>query len=494
MSHKPEPQISLKPEVFATLPIEAQTYIQVLEKQVALLKDEVYRLSARVQELEARLSKDSSNSSKPPSTDGLSKKQKNSSLREKSGKKPGGQPGHTGRTLVPVENPDYIEIHTSDACENCRSDLVGAVVINVEKRQVFDLPAVSVEVTEHQVEKKLCPCCGHKNKGQFPDHVKAPVQYGEQVRALAAYFEHQHLIPFERLSQIFEDVYGIFLSPGTCHNADKKLFKNLEPFESNLKAHLLACRVLKFDETGARCEKKLRWIHVVSSTTATFYGMHSKRGRDALDDFDILPNFTGTAVHDHWFPYFTYTQVKHGLCNAHHLRELKYVFEQEKGEWAKKMEALLLRANKVVDQAKTQGQNELDDRIIQQIEQEYAKIILEGVSYYQDRSQFLNLETEPPDRGDDKSGFNLLRRFLRKMDATLAFMYNLEVPFTNNEAEQAIRMQKVKQKISGCFRSFEGGVISCRIRSYISTARKQSWGILDALVDAIRGAPRLLTV
>ena len=170
------------------------------------------------------------------------------------------------------------------------------------------------------------------------------------------------------------------------------------------------------------------------------------------------------------------------------------MFEQEKGEWAKKMETLLLRANKVVDQAKTQGQNELDDRIIQQIEQEYAKIILEGVSYYQDRSQFLNLETEPPDRGDDKSGFNLLRRFLRKMDATLAFMYDLEVPFTNNEAEQAIRMQKVKQKISGCFRSFEGGVISCRIRSYISTARKQSWGILDALVDAIRGAPRLLTV
>ena len=338
------------------------------------------------------MSKDSSNSSKPPSTDGLSKKQKNSSLREKSGKKPGGQPGHTGRTLVPVENPDYIEIHTSDACENCRSDLVGAVVINVEKRQVFDLPAVSVEVTEHQVEKKLCPCCGHKNKGQFSDHVKAPVQYGEQVRALAAYFEHQHLIPFERLSQIFEDVYGIFLSPGTCHNADKKLFKNL------------------------------------------------------------------------------------------------------KGEWAKKMETLLLRANKAVDQAKTQGQNELDDRIIQQIEQEYAKIILERVSYYQDRSQFLNLETEPPDRGDDKSGFNLLRRFLRKMDATLAFMYNLEVPFTNNEAEQAIRMQKVKQKISGCFRSFEGGVISCRIRSYISTARKQSWGILDALVDAIRGARRLLTV
>lgn len=494
MSQKPEPQITLRPLDFAALPKDAQVYIQSLESQVVWLMTEVYRLAEKVKELEARLAKDSSNSSKPPSSDGLGKKPKTSSLRGKSGKKPGGQPGHTGRTLEQVSTPNNIEIHSPESCENCQKNLSETSAFDIEKRQVFDLPEVAVEVTEHQAESKLCPCCGHKNKAIFPESVKAPVQYGERIRALAAYFEHQHLIPFDRLAQIFEDLYGISLSPGTCYNADKKLFQNLAPFESNLKAHLLACKVLNFDETGARCEKKLHWIHVVSSTTATFFGIHSKRGQEAIDDFDILPKFTGTAVHDHWFPYFAYRQVKHGLCNAHHLRELKYVFEQEKGEWAKKMESLLLKANKIVDQAKVQRQDELKTEEIHLIQQEYSQIILEGGLYYQKMADIAKQEIEIAEEGQRKSGFNLLRRFLHKMDAVLAFIHNLEVPFTNNEAEQEIRMQKVKQKISGCFRSFEGGVISCRIRSYIATARKQGWDILKSLSEAIRGSPRLLSL
>jgi transposase len=492
---------SLNPEVFTSLPQIAQDYIRGLEnyvysveKHVVSLMTQMQGFVAKVQELEARLAKDSSNSSKPPSSDGLGKKPKTSSLRGKSGKKPGGQPGHTGRTLEQISNPDNIEIHSPETCDNCQKNLFETSTFDIEKRQVFDLPEVAVEVTEHRAEIKLCPCCGHKNKGMFPENVKAPVQYGERVRSLAAYFEHQHLIPFERLTQIFEDLYGIFLSQGTCHNIDKKLFKNLASFESNLKAHLLACNVLNFDETGARCEKKLHWIHVTSSTTATFYGIHEKRGQEALDDFDILPRFTGTAVHDHWFPYFAYTQVKHGLCNAHHLRELKYVFEQEKAEWAKKMETFLHKANKAVNQAKAQGKSELKIEEVELIHQKYAQIILEGAQYYQGLSDLTNEGMEPLAEGQIKSGFKLLRRLLRKMDAVLAFIHDFRVPFTNNEAEQEIRMQKVKQKISGCFRSFKGGVISCRIRSYIATARKQGWKILESLAEAIRGSPRLLPV
>jgi transposase len=489
-----EPLIPLQPEVFASLPQEVKVYIQSLEKQVVWLMAQVQGLVTKVQQLEARLAKDSSNSSKPPSSDGLGKKPKTSSLRGKSGRKPGGQPGHTGRTLERVSNPDYVEIHSPETCEHCQNNISEVVAVNVETRQVFDLPDVVVEVTEHRAETKLCPCCGYRSKGQFPNNVKAPIQYGERVRALAAYFEHQHLIPFERVSQIFEDIYDISLSPGSCHNADKRLFQNLEIFETNLKAYLLACKVLHFDETGIRCEKKLHWVHVTSSATATFYGIHHKRGQEALNDFNILPKFGGVAIHDHWFPYFAYKQVKHGLCNAHHLRELKYVFEQEKEEWAQKMTVLLLKANKIADQARSQGQREILPEDIQLIYQEYSKIILEGAAYYQGVLELVKEESELFAEGPRKTGFNLFRRLLHKMDVVLAFTHNLEVPFTNNQAEQDLRMLKVKQKISGCFRSFEGGVISCRIRSYISTAKKQGWGILDALVDAVRGSPRLLSI
>lgn len=467
-----------------SLPRWAQDLIQQLTSQVQ-------QLTSRVHELEAQLAKNSSNSGKPPSSDGLSKP-KTSSLRGKSGKKAGGQPGHKGYTLQRVSNPDSIEIHSPNACENCQNSLAQVAASNVEKRQVFDLPEVSIKVTEHHAESKLCPCCGHKNKGKFPENVKAPIQYGERVRALAAYLEHQHLIPFNRLTQIFEDLYGISLSEGTCFNSDRKLFVNLASFEANLKAHLLACCVLNFDETGARCEKRLHWVHVASSPSATFLGIHEKRGQEAIDSFDILPRFRGAAVHDHWFPYFAYNQVKHGLCNAHHLRELKYVFEQEKGEWAKKMESLLYKVYKAVDQAKSQGKNALKVEEIECLQKEYAQIILEGAQYYQELSDLTNKGLLEERSG--KSGFNLLRRLLRKMNAVLAFAHDFKIPFTNNEAEQAIRMQKVKQKISGCFRSFEGGVISCRIRSYIATARKQAWNILESLADAIRGSPRLLSV
>jgi transposase len=358
----------------------------------------------------------------------------------------------------------------------------------VEKRQVFDLPDVAIVVTEHQAETRVCSCCGHKTKGKFPEGVRGPVQYGERVQALAAYFEHQHLIPFERIAQLFEDLYGITLSPGTCSNMDKRLSKNLEVFEANLKAHLLACKILHFDETGVRCEKKLNWIHVVASTSATLYNLHKKRGCEAINEHDILPRYSGIAVHDHWHPYFTYEQVTHILCNVHHLRELKYVHEQEKAHWAEEMNQLLLKGKKMTEVARGEGRGALCPQMLRCIEEEYATLILKVGRSYMDAGDAESTN------GDEvsKAGLNLFRRLLHKMDCVLGFLKDLTIPFSNNLAEQDLRMEKVKQKISGCFRTFTGGQISCRVRSYISTARKQGWRIIDALAEAIRGSPRFL--
>lgn len=482
IENKEPTQLILSGDLFDSLPESVRYYIRFLESRVQ-------QLEARVHELEARLSKNSSNSSKPPGTDGLTKNSKTSSQRGTSGKKPGGQIGRIGKTLEQVDNPDQVIIHSPIECEGCGSNLSDIAGVSTEKRQVFDIPKPVVNVTEHRIETKKCPCCGETSQGLFPDNVKAPVQYGERVQALVVYFQHQHLLPVERVCQIFVDLFGIAISPGTCSRIDQKLFQKLDSFEINLKAYLLASRVLHFDETGMRCNKKLHWVHVTSSESATFYGIHSKRGQEAINDFDLLPKFDGTAVHDHWFPYFAFVQVMHGLCNAHHLRELTFVEEQEKEEWALEMKKLLLKAKKLVEENLEKGR--LPEEIKAEIEREYAAIALKGLAYH------LNLHPLPSNRRGkrkQRAGKNLLDRLVDKQGSVLLFMYDFTVPFTNNLGEQDIRMMKVKQKISGCFRTFEGGKIFCRIRSYISTARKQGWQIWDALADAIKGSPRLLPV
>lgn len=452
-------------------------------------QDLIRELMTRVQELEAQIAKNSSNSGKPPSSDGLKKPPKTKSQRGLSGKKPGGQNGHPGKTLEQVENPDYVVTYSPSACEGCGHSLEEVKGISSAKRQVFDLPKPKVEVTEHRAEAKICPCCGEVSKGEFPENVKAPVQYGERVQALAAYFAHQHFLPFDRLAQMFEDIFGIGISPATCANVDRKLFAQLESFEANLKAYLIASKILHFDETGMRCNKKLHWIHVASSETATFYGIHAKRGRKAIDDFDVLPKFHGNAIHDNWFPYFAYEQVTHGLCNSHHLRELTFVYEHEKEDWAKDMKALLLKAKKIVGAYAEQGL--LSEEQIRALESEYASIILKGMEYHLAQPP---LGSQKRGKRKQRVGKNLLDRLADHYKCVLRFVYDFSVPFTNNQGEQDIRMVKLKQKISGCFRKFEGGQIFCRIRSYISTSRKRDWGVWDALTDALKGNPRLLPI
>lgn len=470
----------LSGEVFEALPESIRSYIRYLE-------DTIQQLQTRVHELEARLSKDSSNSSKPPSSDGLKRKPK--SLRGRSGKKPGGQQGRIGKGLAQVSNPDMIVTHTPITCTGCGSDLSGVSGTTVEQRQVFDIPQPKVNVTEHRVEEKKCLCCGEVIKAFFPENIKGPVQYGDRIRALIAYFSHEHFIPVDRVCEIFEDIFGVPLSHGTCANVDERLFANLEVFEAALKAYLLASSVLHFDETGMRCEKKLRWVHVASSQLATLYTIHAKRGQEAMDEAGILPHFQGTGVHDHWFPYFAYAQVKHGLCNAHHLRELTFIHEQEKEEWAGRMKDLLLVAKNEVE--RYQEQQALPQEVLFRLEGEYSQIITEGFEYH---ALLPPLPTGKRGKQKQRDGKNLLDRLKGKRDCVLRFMYDFSVGFTNNQAEQDVRMMKVKQKISGSFRTLKGGQIFCRIRSYISTARKQGWNIWSALVDAIKGNPRMLEI
>lgn len=468
----------LSGEAFDVLPESIRIYIRYLEGRIQQLETEVH-------ELKNRLSKDSSNSSKPPSSDGLKRKPK--SLRKKSNKKPGGQQGRIGKGLAQVSNPDVIVTHTPSSCTGCGLDLRNVNGATAEQRQVFDIPQPKINVTEHRVEEKKCPCCGERTRATFPENIKGPTQYGDRVRALIAYFSHQHFIPVDRVCEIFEDIFGVAISPGTCANVDEQLFENLKAFETGLKTYLLAAHVLHFDETGMRCEKKLHWIHVVSSQTATFYMMHAKRGQEAMDAAGVLSHFQGIAVHDHWFPYFAYSQVKHGLCNAHHLRELVFISEQKRESWAQQMHNLLIWANQEVE--KHAECRALPPEILLKIEQTYSKILEEGFVYH---------ESLPPlpkgKRGKPKQreGKNLLDRLKEKRDCVLRFIYDFSVPFTNNQGERDIRMVKLKQKISGCFRTFHGGEILCRVRSYISTARKQAWNIWDSLADAIRGNPRLL--
>jgi transposase len=492
MDASPIPPLPLPLQLFGSLPELVRAYIRLLESIVDDLtgtcqKQKAYieELLAQIHEYKGCLSKNSSNSSKPPGSDGLKRKTK--SLRGKSGKKQGAQPGHAGKGLTQVDNPDVIVTHAPTSCQKCGSNLDSVNGTCAEKRQVVDLPEPKMEVTEHQAVEKQCPCCGEASRGVFPENVKGPVQYGERVQALAIYFAHQHFIPVDRVCQIFGDVFALPISPGTCSNIDSKLYRQLASFERELKINLLATKVLHFDETGMRCEKKLHWVHVASSQSATLYTIHSKRGSEAMDDAGILPHFQGTGVHDHWAPYFTYEQMTHSLCGAHHLRELTFIEEHEKESWAKEMKALLDFARKEVE--KYYNEQALPQGILKKIEEEYTRIINAGFEYH---ALLPPLPQSKRGKQKQRDGKNLLDRLSEKRNCVLRFIHDFSVPFTNNLGEQDIRMVKLKQKISGSFRAVSGSQIFCRIRSYISTARKQGWSIWEALIDALKGNPRQL--
>jgi transposase len=442
--------------------------------------------------LQAALNLDSHNSSKPPSSDGYDKPAPKSQ-RTRSGRKSGGQPGHKGSTLRKVDNPDHtVPVPTVRRCP-CGKCLTEANVIKTESRQVFDVPEPQpLEVTEYVGDVMQCDDCGMIHRPQFPGDVSQPVQYGPVVQALVAYLNRRQTEPYGRTQETMRDIFRVELSQGTIKNILARGHEVLcEDFTPHAKGALIASPVVGFDETGMRYMKESHWLHVASTETITIFHFDKNRGNEAMERMGILPHFKGTAVHDGLPAYHTYEQCAHALCNSHHLRELIFAKEEYEQAWAHKMITFLCKVNAAVNEAKVQGKNSLPPETLQSFSKQYSRILSAGAK------ELPRLPAPPPGkRGRPKRHKieNLYNRFVAHKDAVLAFMFNFAVPFTNNMREQDIRGAKIKQKVSGCFRSFLGGEMFASFGGYLSTARKQGHRAFRALTalytrdwDFIRG-------
>jgi transposase len=440
------------------------------------LRQEIAALRAENAELRRRLGMDSSNSSKPPSSDGPAKKPRIAgSLRGVSGKKSGGQPGHQGDTLRPVAKPDKIERHAATQCGHCQAALTAAMATRVEKRQVFEMPQPRLEVTEHQAQIYTCACCRGVTRAAFPADVTAHVQYGPRIRAAAIYLNAQHLIPEDRVGEIMHDLFGaLLLCPASIAAWGEQKAQEWAPVEAHIATLVAVAAVRHLDETGFRIGGKTQWLHTVSTAAMTYYRVCAQRG--AM--FDALRG--GVIVHDHFKPYFTIEEVEHALCNAHHLRELKALIDIEKEPWAKKMSRLLVRAAKQVERAVARGKVALSADCARRIVAVYDAILKRGFAFH-DAQPPLARRPGARGRSPKRVGHNLLQRLSDHKAGVLRFVFDFAVPFTNNQAEQDIRMMKVKMKVSGGFRTWDGAKTFATLRSILSTARKQGWNILRTL-------------
>jgi len=455
-----------------------------MDRRIHALEHRVEELQAQVQTLQEQVAKDSHNSHKPPSSDGLAKPRPKS-LRPKSERSTGGQSGHPGHTLRMVEKPDRIVPHRVERCSGCGRSLAGQEPDRVERRQVHDLPEPKLEVTEHQAEVKTCPC-GCVNRAAFPPEAPAPVQYGPRVKSVAVYLGEYQLLPFDRLAEIMRDLFACeSFSEGTLANFKADCSRRLEPVETTIRDLAAAAPVAGFDETGVRATGSLHWLHTVSTRLLTWYYAHKRRGREAIDAAGILADYRGRAIHDCWKSYFDYG-CDHGLCNGHLLRELTFLWEQQSQKWAKDMIEHLLAIKKAVATASAAGLTALPPADQERFLKGYERIVQAG--YAQNP---VGAAQGPKRRGrrQQSKARNLLDRFRDHPDSILAFMRDFAVPFDNNQSERDLRMMKLRQKISGTFRSFQALVNFCRIRGYVSTARKNGLNALDALQRVFLGNP-----
>ncbi len=473
--------------LFAELQLLRET-VETLTNRVEFLETENQKLRLENNELRGRLAKNSKNSSKPPSSDGLKKPQPKS-LRKPSGKKPGGQQGHVGTRLEMVEQPDHVVSHTVEECQQCGRSLEAVDAADHRRRQVVDVPPIKLEVTEHRAEIKCCPGCGCRNEAAFPAEVKTSVQYGSRIKSLLVYLNQYQLLPYERTCQLAEDLFAHTISQGTLSNWNAECYRNLESTEEQIRQAILASEVVHFDETGIRQQGKLHWLHTAGTEHLTFYGLHARRGKEAMNELGILPNYTGCAVHDHWKSYFTFS-CDHSLCNAHHLRELTYLAEQEQQVWATSMIELLLEAKHICE-ATSENCLAEDSSELASIRVRYDALIAKGLA--QNLSPPENSEKKTRGRRKQSKAKNLLDRLRDFKTETLAFLTHPLIPFDNNQGERDIRMAKLKQKISGCFRGENGGKIFSRIRGYVSTLHKNSLKILDGIQSAFNQSHKLPT-
>jgi transposase len=471
------------------LPTDEQigaAYDQGKEAVIQLFHETLGKLAERLQKLEDQIAKNSGNSSKPPSSDGLKKKPQ--TLRRSSGKKSGGQPGHKGHSLKAVKNPDQVEVYRVRECKGCHALLAEVSVAGYEKRQVFEVPTLLIQVTEHQAEIKECPYCHQKTVGEFPKEVTQPVQYGTRFKAQVVYFNQYQHVPLERTVEIMKSLYGQAVSEGTVVEACAQVAQQVKPINQAAKEELAATtEPVCFDETGGRVKGDLWWLHVACTSLLTYYQVHENRGSKAIDQIGILPKRTGRCVHDGYRSYNQYQEALHAFCNAHHLRDLKFIQEQYQQSWAFDMENLLLEIKENRDKIQLTA-DQFSAQQIAEYEAHYDAIVAAGL----EANPVLEPEVSvPKKRGKLKqhAAKNLLDHFQSRKQEVLAFMYDFKVPFDNNQAERDLRMVKLKQKISGCFRSEDGAQVFCQVRSYISMARKNGQQVMDALYMALTGSP-----
>lgn len=369
--------------------------------------------------------------------------------------------------------------------EECGHNLSDIEVEAYEKRQVFDIPPVNLIVTEHRSQIKACPCCGRLNKADFPESVNCSVQYGPNILSSAIYFKNYHFIPYERISELFNDVMGIKICSATIIKAERECFQSLEGFENVIREKLLSSPVIHCDETGMKVQGKRHWLHVVSNDKYTCYFAHPKRGSEAMDAMGILPEFKWIAVHDGWKPYNGYN-CDHALCNAHLQRELIGIGENYKQQWAKDMNELLSEMKKYTDECKEQVKD-LDFEQVKALEKRFNAVVAKGI---EENPPSLNPERQGKRGKNPKTkARNLLDRFVEHKEKILRFLTDLKVPFENNQAERDVRMMKLQQKTSGTFRTTRGAEAFCRIRAYISTIRKNGLPVLDGILAALKGTP-----
>jgi len=459
---------------------ELQKRVEALEALLSTREKEIGILKAHIAALEKRLCLNSSNSSKPPSSDGLGKKPRTQSLRNKGKKPSGGQKGHKGHNLSQVAAPNEVVNHKAHACPNCNKDLEGLEAIGAIKRQVFDIPPITIQVTEHRAEIKVCDHCQARVVAPFPEGVNAPVQYGERIKGVAVYLNHQQLIPEDRLSDVFGDLFDVSISTATIVKMGEALATKVMPYIETIEGYLKGAPVKHGDETGFRIGAHTCWLHVLSNDKATVY-------RPSLRRREITQGLRGVLCHDYFRPYFQLPEVKHALCNAHILRELKALIEHGQEPWAKRMSRLLAFVGQIAkDEVKIR-------RYKWRLTPLYDKVVEEGLRYHESLEPLVQKRKGKPKRRD---GHNLLLRLkghkedvLRCLDLSVP-----GVPFTNNQAEQDIRMMKVKQKISGGFRTMEGSQTFATIRSFLSTMRKQGHNLFEAIIDALRDQTPPLTI
>jgi len=448
---------------------QTSSIISDLEQQIIVLRKENMELRERLSKYENP--KNSGNSSIPPSQDPY---RKTKSLRAKSNKPQGGQKGHKGSKLKMVTSPDIIIDHDIDHCD-CRGSSLEEVSQGYDARQIFDLPPIAIQVTEHRRLHKTCGICGKHNTGKFPQGLVQEAQYGNNLKSLCVYLQNYQMLPFARCREFVSDLTGHHISKGSLSNFQKKCSDSLKGYEQKIKQLLLQSQILHADETGIRLNGKNSWMHVMSNKHISFFAHHLNRGQQAMDDIGLLEHYNGTLVHDRFSSYFSYN-CDHSLCNAHILRNLVYIEETFDAPWAKRIRELLVKAKR----DKERNPN-LKASYYSKIFKQYTDTIRPVIKAY-DR-KFKKTDEQRLAFGLEKHKYLFLR-----------FIKQPQVPFDNNQAERDLRMIKVKQKVSGCFRSQTHAQYFATIRGYISTIKKNKEKVLDNIQKAFLKKPYLPTL